>query len=163
MISSRHKHEAESLRLALFCGCESVKSVVGWADSILVELDDPDYLFVEISTLKPASKKNLISLLNEIGQGSDQLAALRCLLGRASWLARNGKLEFRKFTRWLYYSRQNWWDLPDEFNFVPMLEDEYSFAERKIFRRIKNVDRELAALLRKYETENSGSSHWYSI
>lgn len=162
MIDQNHKIEAERLRLALMCGCDKSETVITWADSIIDQQSDTDHLFIEISLAAPEKAKEFISLLRKLGQEIDHYDALRCLLGRASFLAGKGVLNLRSFANWLYFAESSGWDLPSDLNFVYSTDDEYSLAEDGVLGSIEEVDTYFLSSLQNFESEQSASPDWYS-
>ncbi|MGE0086515.1 MAG: hypothetical protein AB7S75_19070 [Desulfococcaceae bacterium] len=162
MINQIHKIEAERLRIALMCGCDSSTTVIAWADSIINLQFDVDYLVIDISLTRPEKIKELISLLRKLGQETDHDDALRCVLGRASFLAGKGEFNLRNFAKWLYFTESTGWDLPSDLNFVYSTDDEYSLAEDGVFGSLEDVDAMFLNNLNEFESEQSASPDWYS-
>jgi hypothetical protein len=70
----------EVFRDGLRLGIISKQEVIAWADNIISEYDDPDYLFIELSLSNDKSK--LIDVLNEYVVTSNSPICARVLLGR---------------------------------------------------------------------------------
>jgi hypothetical protein len=162
MASKTHKIEAERLRLALMCGCEKTDTVITWADKIIQEQVEPDYLFLKISLTRPEKYKELISLLRKLGQETDHENALRKLLGRASYLSSLRQIDLREFAKWLYFTEASGWDLPSDLNFIWSTDDQYSLAEDGVYGSVEGVERDFMSELKQFESEHSASPDWYS-
>ncbi len=162
MILKTHKIEAERLRIALMSGYEKTKTAIAWADAIIQEQNNPDYLFIEISLANSKNIKEIISLLGKVGKKIDHHDALRCLLGRVSYLESVEGFNLRDFATWLYSSESNGWELPQDLNSIWSTDDEYSLAEDGVYGDTETVATEFINNLKQFESEQSASPDWYS-
>jgi len=75
------KTAAQLTRLKLQFGLMSAEKAVEWARSRSAGLDDPPYFLHEMTSLQTPSARELIGVLDGAVAGSDDLPALRMLLG----------------------------------------------------------------------------------
>ena len=152
MVTENHKIEAERLRLALTWGCEKPETVIAWADAIIAQEKNPDYCFIEISSTKPVNFKDLISLLDKIGQRTEHIDALRSILGRISYLTSNKEVNLKNVGDWLANS--------EHYNLTKDIADIITACDIETATTSQLTG--LKKHLKLFETKNSSSPQWYS-
>lgn len=157
MITKTQKIEAEVLRVGLICGIVPKREVVEWADKIVSE-GEIDYIFIEISL---STKKHILdieSLLFQISDKFKHFDAIRCVLGRISFIIEEDSQSLSSFARGMNrIVVEDSYNMPSDLSFLNSIVD---LAESGIY-TIDEVDRVFLANLRGFRSEYSASPDWY--
>lgn len=78
---TRHKEEAERLRIGLVGGWKSVKDIVAWADCIVESVQEPPIHFIDISLSENRRTEEVAELLGNVPGLADPIAVMRRCLG----------------------------------------------------------------------------------
>ena len=155
--------EADVLRIALSCAVSSREEVIRWADDIIGATEEPEFEIIEISTSGNAHIQDLIGRLSSTSHQCNHYASLRTVLGRMCELARTKGFELRSFTRGLeHFSIDQNYELPDDLKFFNGLDDGLYLAEEGIYGDLDTYRKEFMSELKRYWSEQSTSSNWYS-
>ena len=137
-------------KIGLRCGIVDVQSLVNFADAVIAEEENPNYLFIEIS-LCGEDKNKLINVLSEFTKGYNRELPGGHLLGaiRSNYL--NGSIDLEDTVR-LMYKLKDEIDLNDEEEaFIYSLDDQYYLAADKIIGTIEEVESDLLNFLANYK------------
>ena len=163
MITDSHKFEAESLRIALICGCVSKAEIINWADKIILENEKLDYIFIEISCSGKKPVQDIESLLRQISNKHEHFNACRRVLGRMSFACETGSQSLRRFATGLYQVViENSYELPSDLIFLIDIDDEYALAASGTYGTIDEVDKRFIEALNSFRNEHSTFPDWYS-
>jgi len=163
MITGSHKFEAESLRIALICGCVSEDEIINWADEIILENEKVDYIFIEISLSGKKPIQDIVSLLFQISNKHEHFNACRRVLGRMSFACETGSQSLRRFAGGLYQIViENSYELPSDLIFLIDIDDEYALADSGTYGTIDEVDKRFTEALNSFRNEHSSLPDWYS-
>lgn len=163
MITDLHKFEAESLRIALICGCVSKDEIINWADKIILENDEVDYIFIEISLSATKHIQDIESFLFQISNKHEHFNACRRVLGRMSFACETEPQSLRRFASGLYQiAIENYYELPSDLIFIMSIDDEYGLAVSGIYGTIDEVDKGFIEELNNFRSEHSTLPDWYS-
>jgi hypothetical protein len=163
MITDSQKFEAESLRIALICGCVSKDEIINWADKIILENDKVDYVFIEISLSGKKPIQDIVSLLFQISNKHEHFNACRRVLGRMSFARETEPQSLRRFASGLYQIViENYYELPSDLIFLMGIDDEYALADSGTYGTIDEVDKRFIEALNSFRNEHSTLPDWYS-
>lgn len=163
MITNLHKFEAESLRIALICGCVSKEEIINWADKIIQENDKVDYIFIEISLSGKKPIQDIESLLFQISNKHEHFNACRRVLGRMSFACETEPQSLRRSAAGLYQIViENSYELPSDLIFLIDIDDEYALADSGTYGTIDEVDKRFIEALNSFRNEHSSLPGWFS-
>lgn len=163
MITDFHKFEAESLRIALICGCVSKDEIISWVDKIILENEKVDYIFIEISCSGKKPIQDIESLLFQISNKHEHFNACRRVLGRMAFVCDTEPQSLRRFASGLYQIViENYYELPSDLIFLTGIDEEYALADSGTYGTIDEVDKRFIEALNNFRNEHSTLPGWYS-
>ena len=143
-------------KVGLASGLYSKEEVIKWADFIIMQEEEPDIFFIELSLIK--SKSEGISYLGRFLE-SDSLANGKAVLGLLHKQLKEGQ-ELDTIVRTMY-------DLKDEADFTELekgyiyqIDGDYDLASTKVYGSLDNVRKETTdflAIYADYGIENQAS------
>ena len=125
------QEEAARLQLSLRLGVTSVSSIVKWADSQIVSIEEPAIPLFDLSLMKDA---NPIDVMDKLGELADPVSALD-VADTVLADAHAALLEDTAFGRSLAKSLYFFWaesGYPDELSECAAFDDEYALADQGI-------------------------------
>lgn len=143
-------------KVGLQCGILDTTTLVDFADTIIANEEDPDYLFIEIS-LCENNKSKLIDVLSEFTREYRKKISGEYLFGaiRSSYLKKTIDLEGT--IRLLYNLREELNLTDEEEAFIYSIDDQYYLAADKIYGTIEKVKNDLLEFLTNYKESDLGN------
>jgi hypothetical protein len=135
--------DAEKMNLLLQFGVRDGNDVIAWADSLIVQMDAPPDVLLELSMTAPDKTADIVSCLNRLKSGSDFWPAFRSTLPSIrEYLVlhpeRAESVAHRLYHAccWFSYS-----DVPEDLHFVYQFDDAFELASDGIFGNRRRVYR----------------------
>ncbi len=143
-------------KVGLQCGILDTTTLIDFADNIIANEEDPEYLFIEIS-LCGNNKSKLIDVLSEFTREYRKKISGEYLFGaiRSNYLKK--KIDLEGTVRLLYKLRDEL-DLTDEEEgFIYSIDDQYYLAADNIIGTIEDVENDLLNFLANYRESDLGN------
>ena len=147
-----YSQQAHQLKLGLEAGVVEREEIISWADRILMDYDyDDDVANVALAVNAPL--KQLASLLGQVIDQSDELVAIRCIMGRMYEILREHPERAHEFSRFLeHFWIQQGYDVPEDISFIAGIEDEFQLAEQGVYGTVEEATRSLLNNLAQYKS-----------
>ena len=140
--------------LALSNGLIDKSEVIKWADKILSETPNPDYVIIELSLLGNTNVKEIISILNKYIEGNPHKTSARIVLGMLYKLYNNEQIPLKKALK-IFSSLYQDSNLTEyEKNILDRFDFLYELAENEILGSFKEVKKYLSLFLEIYKEFN---------
>jgi hypothetical protein len=144
--------DAQRVSLLFHYGAMTACEVIAWADSWILELEEPSDLLIELSTTLPNETTEIVSRLHRLSTGADIWSALRSAFPRLHEfiLSQPEKAEIvanHLFNTGCEYLSSN---VPKDLNFIYRFDDAFSLAYAGIVGEPKAVYAEFIFELEKF-------------
>jgi hypothetical protein len=146
-----YSQQAQQLKLGLEAGVVERDEIISWADRIVMDYDyDDDVANVALAVNAPL--KQLISLLGQVIDQSDEFVAIRCIMGRMYEILKEHPERAHEFTCFLeQFWIQQEYDVPEDMSFIAGIEDEFQLAEQGVYGTVEDATRSLLYNLAQYK------------
>jgi hypothetical protein len=150
-----YAQEAEIKRLELLAGLITDSDVIAWADRIIDRTDAPDSEIIDLSLSGHNNSYEIISILNNLAAGSDRFAAMRMVLGEMYEVLNKDISHFKDFAIALWhFVVENTYNLPEEFYFFYVVDDELDLAEAGIYGSVDELCKQFIQDLKPFAETN---------
>jgi len=151
---------AEVLRLLLLCNCIDLDEIISWADSEIVEDENPPYALIELSVLESSHPIDIENKLREIAIGADPFAAIRRALGQIWKRINEGRtVDLDSLTKALETIPPQYdWNLPEDLRILNGIDD-FTYLEFVSGKTKQEAELALLAELKVFYSEQGGASN----
>jgi hypothetical protein len=143
--------DAQRISLLFEYGVVSGTDVVGWSDSVILQMDSPPYELIELSLTAPDKTADIMSHLHQLSAGSDFWSALRSAMPQIRNFVVARPEQASSIAHHLFFTAVlNPDNVPKDLSFMFRYDDEFWLAEGGIHRDPETVHRNFIHELSKF-------------
>jgi len=126
--------KAAFFRIGLQVGVFTVDAVIDWIDSEIASAESPQDLLLDLTLMKASNPKDVLSKLQRLSSGADNMLALRRVLGEMYPLLQSNSKYGPTFAKGLYEIFVEFdYDVPEDLTAICAIDDDYSMAIQGTF------------------------------